>query len=115
MWSLASWVRGKGRDEEKAKTARQPDMAEGQRQPRVTGYSPQRKKAAQLSPKASETVGVVGTPHRQQQVEDAELPWERVEHEDLQKLQVVLYCCSQLCVMFACGRGVSYAHAAVCS
>ena len=97
MWTWASWVRGKGQDEEKAETAKQPDMAEGQRQPRTTGNY-QRNKAEQLSPKASETVGMVkppggarregGTPHSQKQVEDAELgeDW----HEDLKKLQVAL-------------------------
>ena len=114
MWSWAPWPHGEGRDVEKAETEKQPAMAEGQRQPRA-GYYLQRNKAAQLSPKASETVSMGGTPHRQQQVEDADPPWETVEYEDLHKLQVVLYCCSQLCVMFACGRGVSYAHAAVCS
>ena len=74
-------------------------MAEGQRRPRVTGYY-QRNKPEEPSAKASETVGMVkppggarregGTPHSQQQVEDAELEedWEEVEHEDLKKLQV---------------------------
>ena len=103
MWTWAPWVRGKGRDVEKAETEKQPAMAEGQRQPRVIGYYQQRN--AQLSPKASETVSMGGTPHSQQQVEDTDLhvgdPWERVEHKDLQKLQVVLFVAVN-CVCYVC-------------
>ena len=85
---------------EKEETEKQPDMAEGQRRPRGMGYY-QRSKAEELSPKASETVGMGGSPHSQQQVEDADLgeDWERVEHHYLEKLQVVFFFCSQLCVI----------------
>ena len=102
MWSWAQWpLYGKGQDKEKEETEKQPDMAEGQRQPRVTGYY-QRNRSEEPSAKASGTIGTAkppggarrdgGSPHSQQKVEDAELEedWENVEHEDLKKLQVVL-------------------------
>ena len=61
MWTLAAWVRGKGQDEEKEETEKQPDMAERQRQPRVTGYY-QRNKPEEPSAKSSGTIGIVKPP-----------------------------------------------------
>lgn len=105
MWSWVPWPIGQGRDIEKEDTNRQPKMAEGQRQTRGLGFY-QRNKTGNLS---AETVGLDrgqrkhpggarregGTPHSQQLVGDADMEedWEKVDHEDLEKLQVVFQSC----------------------
>lgn len=105
MWTWASWSSGQGRGEEKEETKKQQNMAGRQRQPRGAGYY-QRSRTEELPPKASETAamdkgkvkppsGAIregGISNSQQQVGDEDVgeDWEKVEREDLEKLQVVL-------------------------
>jgi len=105
MWGWAPWSSGQGRGEEKEETKKQQNMAERQRQPRGPGYY-QRSRTEELPPKASEAAAVdkgkVKPPGgairegriscSQQKVGDEDVgeDWEKVEHEDLEKLQVVL-------------------------
>jgi len=103
MWT--PWSLWQGRDEKKEETKAPQNMAGRQRLPRGVGYY-QRSRTEEFPPKASETAamdkgkvkpsgGAIregGISHSQQQVgdEDVEEDWEKVDHEDLEKLQVVL-------------------------